>query len=125
MVLSAQGPKAMALTVAIADGWVSLNNTASEEPGSTYRAVASQVRGFDEVLASSGRDATTLHRVLLDFEGDERPLASYDAFIDWAGRYGELGFDELVVHWPTPDSQFACDPDVFERIATEGRSAIG
>ena len=123
--LSALGPKSMALTVEIADGWVSLNNTGSDEPGSTYAAVASQVRALEEALAGNARETETLHRVLLDFEGDERPLASYDAFIDWAGRFGELGFDELVVHWPTPDTQFACDPDVFERVATEGRAAIG
>jgi len=123
--VSAQGPKSMALTVAIADGWVSLNNTGSDEHGSTYRAVASQVRAIGEALEAGDRDASTLHRVLLDFEGDERPLASYDAFIDWAGRYGALGFDELVVHWPIPDSQFASDPELFERVATEGRAAIG
>ena len=51
--LSALGPKSMALTVEIADGWVSLNNTGSDEPGSTYAAVASQVRALEEALVQA------------------------------------------------------------------------
>jgi hypothetical protein len=42
-----------------------------------------------------------------------------DAFVDFAGRHLALGFDEIVIHWPIPDSDFAVDQQVFERIATE------
>ncbi len=37
----------------------------------------------------------------------------------------ELGITELVVHWPVPDSIFANDLAVFERIATEGLAQLG
>lgn len=55
----------------------------------------------------------------------EKPLESVDAFVDWAGRYRELGITELVIHWPVPDSIFENDPEVFERIATEGLAQLG
>ncbi|MGW7658476.1 LLM class flavin-dependent oxidoreductase, partial [Streptomyces tendae] len=52
------------------------------------------------------------------------PLSSVDAFVDFAGRHAELGIEEIVLHWPIPDSIFAADLGVFEKIATEGAAQI-
>jgi hypothetical protein len=51
-------------------------------------------------------------------------LESYAAFVDFAGRHLELGFRELVVHLPVPDSVHAADPEVFERVAREARTEL-
>ncbi len=77
-----------------------------------------------EACRSAGRDPGTVDRVLLGGLTVEDPLASVDAFVDWAGAYAALGFDEVVVHWPVPDSRFAADPDRFERIVTEGGAQL-
>ncbi len=53
------------------------------------------------------------------------PLRSLDAFVEFAGLHRELGFTEIVIHWPVPDSDFAADQDVFERIATEALGQLG
>lgn len=53
-----------------------------------------------------------------------RPLRSFDAFVDFAGTHFALGFTEIVVHWPVPDSGFALDTEVFERIATEALAQL-
>ncbi|MHC0433040.1 LLM class flavin-dependent oxidoreductase, partial [Streptomyces sp. O3] len=37
----------------------------------------------------------------------------------------ELGFTEIALHWPIPDSDFAADQTVFERIATEAVTQLG
>ena len=71
-----------------------------------------------------GRSRASIERVLLDGFGDEPTLASVDAFVDVTGRYRTLGFTELVVHWPIPDSPFATDPDLFERIVTDGAAQL-
>lgn len=122
--LSALGPKSLQLTAQIADGWVSFGSPSNTETGSTYDAVRTQVARLDEQLIRYDREAASFERVLLNFEGDERPLNSYEAFLDWAARYRQLGVSELVVHWPVADSPFASDPTIFERIATEGREHI-
>ena len=124
LLLSALGPKSMKFCVELADGWICIGGSTTDEPGATFAVVEAQSRRMDEELARQGRDPSTLHRVLLSHEGDESPLASLDQFLDWARRYRAVGFDELVIHWPTPDSQFDVDPAVFELIATEGRSII-
>jgi len=122
--LSALGPRSIAVCVEVADGWISIGGSTTDEPGATFGVVHAQAKRMDDELARQDRSPSTMHRVLLDYEGDEMPLQSFERFLDWAGRYRELGFHELVVHWPTPLSQFDADPVVFERIATEGREVI-
>jgi alkanesulfonate monooxygenase SsuD/methylene tetrahydromethanopterin reductase-like flavin-dependent oxidoreductase (luciferase family) len=122
--LSATGPKTMALTAEIADGWVSLNSATTTDAASTYASARHQMSLMHETLSAQRRDPRSLHKVFLDQESDDGPLRSFDAFIEWAGRYHELGFDELVIHWPILDSQFDYNVEVFERIAVEGHQQI-
>jgi alkanesulfonate monooxygenase SsuD/methylene tetrahydromethanopterin reductase-like flavin-dependent oxidoreductase (luciferase family) len=124
IILSALGPKSLALAAEVADGWVTFGHATPSRDRSTEDEVARQVAKLEEELDRQGRAAPSMQRLLLDFEGGEEPLASFDSFIDWAGRYRALGFDELVVHWPVPDSPYDYDRTIFERIATEGRSHI-
>jgi alkanesulfonate monooxygenase SsuD/methylene tetrahydromethanopterin reductase-like flavin-dependent oxidoreductase (luciferase family) len=119
-VVSALGPRAMAVAAEFGQAWVTTGVLPGSDDVPAEAAVGSQARALDEVLAARGRDPGSLGRVLLDGFSQERPLSSVDAFVDWAGRYGALGIGELVVHWPVPDSPFAADPVVFERIATDG-----
>ena len=67
-----------------------------------------------------------MDRVLLQGLTSERPLDSLDAFVE-LGRFvtGSSGITEVVIHWPVPDSVFASDPEVFERIAVWGRTQLG
>ena len=120
LVVSALGPQGLAYAASVADGWISVGAPAGSKAGSTFEAVAGQVKVLEDELARHRRDSSTFQRMILDFASDEQPLGSFESFVDWAGRYRELGFTEAVVHWPTPDSPFDYDPALFERVATEG-----
>lgn len=122
--LSALGPRSLALAARIADGWVSFGDPTGSNDVTTFAAIAAQVRRLDDELARRGRDPSSVHRVLLDFAGDESPMASYEAFLEWAGRYRDLGFDEVVVHWPVANSPFDYDVATFERICRDGRGVL-
>ena len=124
LILSALGPRSLALTAELAEGWVSFGDPAASDDSSTFDAVTHQVNRLNTELELRGRAPASLHRVLLNFEGDESPLSSLTSFLDWASRYRELGFDELVVHWPVTDSLYDYDQGVFERICTEGATTI-
>lgn len=39
-------------------------------------------------------------------------------------RHRDLGFTEVVIHAPIPDSEFAADEAVFEKIATEALAQL-
>jgi alkanesulfonate monooxygenase SsuD/methylene tetrahydromethanopterin reductase-like flavin-dependent oxidoreductase (luciferase family) len=122
-VVAATGRRGLALTARFGQGWVSYGSpsAAAETPAERAPAVIEgQLDRLRSACDQQGRDFDSLDKLLLQGSTPERPLASLDAFVDWAGTYQSLGITELVVHWPIADSVFDTDVEVFERIATEG-----
>jgi alkanesulfonate monooxygenase SsuD/methylene tetrahydromethanopterin reductase-like flavin-dependent oxidoreductase (luciferase family) len=123
-VVSAMGPKALELAAELGQGWVTIGALPDSGPPSAVAAVTHQMAGLDAALDARGRDRSSVERVFLDGFTEERTLASVDAFVDMAGRFGRLGFTELIVHWPIPGTEFEVDQALFERIATDGISQL-
>lgn len=122
LIISALGPRALTFAARNGDGWISIG-----EPSSGTRSTWEAIRDQSSVI-SQVRDSVdgkkNFERLLLDMQTDEHPLASLDAFYDWAARYHALGITELVVHWPVADSPFENDFSTFEEIVTIGRATI-
>jgi alkanesulfonate monooxygenase SsuD/methylene tetrahydromethanopterin reductase-like flavin-dependent oxidoreductase (luciferase family) len=126
-VLAATGRRGLALAARFGQGWVSYGSpsAAAETPVDQAPAViGAQLDRLRAACRQEGRDVDSMDKLLLQGSTAERPLASVDAFVDWAGTYQALGFTELVVHWPIADSVFDSDVEVFERIATEGLAQL-
>ncbi|MGW2251675.1 LLM class flavin-dependent oxidoreductase [Kitasatospora sp. NPDC001660] len=125
--VAATGPRGLRVAARYGQGWVTCGDPADPDvPAERAPAVvAGQLAKLSAACEAEGRDPDSLDRLLLQGFTGERPLASLDAFVQWAGIYRELGITELVVHWPVPDSCFATDHAVFERIATEGLAQLG
>ena len=119
-VVSALGPRAMEVAAEFGQGWVTTGAGSSDAHLTAEDVVTRQLADLDGALAARDRDRASIECVLLDGFGHEPTLESVDAFVDVAGRYRDLGITELVVHWPIDDSPFATDPDLFERIVTDG-----
>jgi len=108
--IAADGPRGMRLAARHGESWVTVDSRT---------ALPERLAQLDQACAEVGRDPRSLKRLaLLGF--DERPLASVEAFRDALGRHAELGFTDLVVHWPRSDEPFGGDRAVLERIAAEG-----
>ncbi|MGW0092333.1 LLM class flavin-dependent oxidoreductase [Streptomyces sp. NPDC003328] len=128
--VAATGPRGLLLAARHGQAWVTTGDPNLYETGTpeqSVQALRTQTERLAEACGTIGRDATELDNVLLTgFTPDRgRPLESLDAFVDFAGRHQELGFTDLVVHWPIPDSDFAADEKVFERIALEAPAQLG
>jgi alkanesulfonate monooxygenase SsuD/methylene tetrahydromethanopterin reductase-like flavin-dependent oxidoreductase (luciferase family) len=128
--VAATGPRGMRLTARYGQAWVTTGDPALYETGTpqeSLAAVRGQVERLGAACAEAGRDVAKLPKVMLTgFTPDQgRPMQSVDAFVDFAGKHAEAGIDEIVVHWPIPDSEFATDPAVFERIALEAPAQLG
>ncbi|MFV2119097.1 LLM class flavin-dependent oxidoreductase [Streptomyces sp. Act-28] len=127
--VAATGPRGMRLAARYGRAWVTTGDPKLFETGTPEQSLAAlreQLAKLGEACVEAGRDAGEPDKILLTGftpEGNG-PLESVDAFVDFAGRHAELGFDEIVVHAPVPDSVFAADEAVFERIATEGISQL-
>ncbi|MEV4870570.1 LLM class flavin-dependent oxidoreductase [Streptomyces syringium] len=126
--VAATGPRGLRLAARHGQAWVTTGDPKVSETGTpeqSREAIAGQIEKLGAACAAEGRDVAELEKVLLTGFTPDRPLASFDAFVDFAGRHAELGFDEIVLHWPIADSLFAADVAVFEKIAAEGLAQLG
>ncbi|MEU9400212.1 LLM class flavin-dependent oxidoreductase [Streptomyces sp. SID4985] len=128
--VAATGPRGLRLAARYGQAWVTTGDPKLYENGTpeqSVEALRGQLAKLGEACAEAGRDVSELDKILLTGFTPDRsgPLQSLDAFVDFAGRHRELGFSEIVVHWPVPDSDFAADQKVFERIAMEAVAQLG
>ncbi|KRD21231.1 MULTISPECIES: LLM class flavin-dependent oxidoreductase [unclassified Streptomyces] len=128
--VAATGPRGLKLAARYGQAWVTTGDPKLYEAGTPEQsdaALRGQLDKLAKACADVGRDGAELDRILLTgFTPDRsRPLESVEAFVDFAGRHRELGFTEIVVHWPIADSDFAADQAVFEDIATEALTRLG
>ncbi|HET9656677.1 MAG TPA: hypothetical protein VFP72_15085 [Kineosporiaceae bacterium] len=80
--------------------------------------MAGLARRFDEVLDEAGRDPLTVDRLLAVDSAPTFALVSPEVFTDVAGRAAELGFTDLVVHWPLPGAPVYDAPEsVLDEVA--------
>jgi alkanesulfonate monooxygenase SsuD/methylene tetrahydromethanopterin reductase-like flavin-dependent oxidoreductase (luciferase family) len=107
--IAASGPRGMRLAARHGQAWVTLDRLELRE----------QLEGLARACDGVGRDPATLDRLLLTGADDARPLDSVDAFRACAEEARELGFTDLVVHYPRPSEPFAGEQATFERIATD------
>ncbi|MFE1575256.1 LLM class flavin-dependent oxidoreductase [Streptomyces fradiae] len=127
--VAATGPRGMRLAARHGQAWVTTGDPKLFETGTPEQsraALREQLDRLGKACAEIGRDAAEPDKILLTGFTPEANgvLDSVDAFVDFAGRHAELGFDEIVVHAPIPGSVFAADEVVFERIATEGIAQV-
>ncbi|MGW0771723.1 LLM class flavin-dependent oxidoreductase [Streptomyces sp. NPDC002676] len=124
--VAATGPRGMKLAARYGQAWVTLGDPRLPDGNEQqfHATIAGQVENLEKALAEQGRTTQDIERILLTGFTSGRPLQSVDAFVDFAGRYAELGFTEIVVHWPVEDSVFEADEKVFERIASDARTQL-
>ncbi|MEU7064101.1 LLM class flavin-dependent oxidoreductase [Streptomyces sp. NPDC053429] len=127
--VAATGPRGMKLAARHGQAWVTTGDPKLAQDGTpeqSREALRGQLEKLDKAFADVGRDPASMEKILLTGFTPEGSavLDSLDAFVDFAGRHQELGFTELVIHAPIPDSDFAADEAVFERIATEAPAQL-
>lgn len=126
--VAATGPRGLKLAARHGQAWVTTGDPKLFENGTPEQSLQA-IRGQADKLAAAcdaiGRDVAELDKILLTGFTPDRPLDSFDAFVDFAGNHAELGFNEIVLHWPLPGTDFAADEKVFERIATEALVQLG
>ncbi|MFZ5852219.1 MAG: LLM class flavin-dependent oxidoreductase [Actinomycetota bacterium] len=115
-VVAANGPRTMGVAVRHGQGWAT---TGAEADGGDawWSGVAALARRLEDVAVSAGRDPGSIDRYLsLDAGG--YALRSVDAFEDAVGRARELGFTDVVTHWPRAEGVYAGRESVLEEVAS-------
>jgi len=111
-VVAANGPKGLGLAARFGQGWVTTGSEATSGED-WWRGVATLSGRLDDAAEAFGRDPQSIDRYLsLDSE-DTYSLSSVGAFEDMSGRAAELGFTDVISHWPRRDGLYAGSEDVL------------
>jgi alkanesulfonate monooxygenase SsuD/methylene tetrahydromethanopterin reductase-like flavin-dependent oxidoreductase (luciferase family) len=116
--IAANGPRTMRLTARFGGGWIT-NGGHAETLDEWWQGVAELSKKFDEVIAESGRDNATVHRYLSLDAAPVFSLASVGAFTDAVGRADELGFTDVVTHWPRSGGPYEGRETVLEQVVSD------
>lgn len=114
LLVAANGPRSIRLAAEYGDGWITYGGV-GETLDAWFDHVAGLVDRFDQAAAAAGRGP--LDRVLSLDSSPRFSLESVDLYADLAGRAAELGFTDVVTHWPRPDGPYAGDVAVLEAVA--------
>ena len=117
-VMAANGSRSIALAARLGDGWVTTGSH-SANPAEWWQAVRDSMRRFTDALAAAGRDASQVPTYLsLDASG-QYALSSPGAFTDAVGRAAELGFSDVITHWPRTAEPYRGAESVLEAVAAQ------
>ena len=78
---------------------------------------AKDVATVDDVVSGDGRDPVTIDRYLSLDSGGTYSLQSMDAFEDAVGRAAELGFTDVISHWPRENGIYSGDESILGTVA--------
>jgi alkanesulfonate monooxygenase SsuD/methylene tetrahydromethanopterin reductase-like flavin-dependent oxidoreductase (luciferase family) len=115
--LAANGPKGLGLVARLADGWITTGSD-DEDPEAWWRQLAELASRLDDACAAAGREPASLDRTLSLDDDARYSLTSLAAFEDAVGRAAELGFTDVVSHWPRPSGIYAGDEAVLDEVAS-------
>ena len=102
-VVAANGPRTLRLAAAFGQGWATTGAPGTHgDADAWWSGVAQLSRRLDETLAAAGQDPGSIDRMLSADAAPTFSLVSVEHFQDVLGRAGELGFTDVVVHWPLP-----------------------
>ncbi|WP_432824642.1 LLM class flavin-dependent oxidoreductase [Dactylosporangium sp. CA-092794] len=122
-VVAANGPRSMRLAARFGRGWVTTGRR-GDDLAEWWRSVDELTKRFGEAEAGAGRGPGELDRLLSLDAAPVFSLSSAQFFADAAGRAAELGFTEVITHWPRADSWYAGSETVLEQVARDVLPAL-
>ena len=114
LVVAGNGPRSVALAARLGDAWATYGGK-GDTVDEWFDHVATLVSRFDDERARHGRGA--LDRYLLLDASPRYALESVDLYAEMTGRAAELGFTDVVTHWPRPDGPYAGNDAVLAAAA--------
>ncbi len=123
-IVAANGPRSIRLVARYGQGWVT-TGPKTEDLGEWWRGVAERSQRLTEALAEAGRPQRSVSRYLSMDSAPTYSLSSASRFTDMVGRADELGFTDVVAHWPRADGVYAGREAVLEEVAADVLPTLG
>ncbi len=117
-VMAANGPRSLRLAARYGAGWVTTGPKVDtlEEWWAGLKGLSARL---DDALAAQGRNAAAFERHLNLDSSPVFSLTGADLFEEMTGRADELGFTDVIAHWPRPQDPYAGAVGTLEQVAAE------
>lgn len=122
--LAGNGPRALRLAAKHGAGWVTTGRPA-ESPEEWWRTMAELSARFDEGVLAEQRDPGAVDKYLFLDSAPTYSLSSVEYFGDAVGRAADLGFTDVITHWPRESGVYAGSESVLEAVADEVLPELG
>jgi alkanesulfonate monooxygenase SsuD/methylene tetrahydromethanopterin reductase-like flavin-dependent oxidoreductase (luciferase family) len=116
LIVAGNFPRSIAFAARLGDGWIT-TGAQVDDLESWWIAVARNCTMLAERLELGGRATTSIDRYLSLDAAPTYSLSSVDAFTDFVGRATDLGFNNVVSHWPRRSGWYAGEEAVLDEIA--------
>ncbi|MDH6236545.1 LLM class flavin-dependent oxidoreductase [Cryobacterium sp. CG_9.6] len=115
-VIAANGPRGIRLAARYGDGWVTTGADGADGEA-WWTSVRDLSARLDDALQKEGRDPASIDRYLNLDSGGSYSLQSVAAFDTAVGLAAELGFTDVLTHWPRADGIYAGNRGVLDAVA--------
>jgi alkanesulfonate monooxygenase SsuD/methylene tetrahydromethanopterin reductase-like flavin-dependent oxidoreductase (luciferase family) len=117
-IMAANGPRSLRLAARYGAGWVTTGPKVDtlEEWWTALKDLSARL---DDALAAGGREGAGFERHLNLDSSPVFSLGGADVFEEMTGRADELGFTDVITHWPRPQEPYAGAVGTLEQVATE------
>ena len=118
LLVAGNGPRSVRFAARRGDAWVTTGGRA-ETMDDWFAGLTASTRVLDEALTAAGRQPGGFDRYLNLDSSPRFSLESTELFADMTGRAAEIGFTDVITHWPRPDSPYAGDEATLNSVASD------
>ncbi len=116
--VAANGPRTMTLAARFGAGWVTTGR-GGDTLDEWWTGIAELVATFDQRAEAAGRDLAGIQRYLSLDAAPVFSLSSVAAFREATERARELGFTDVIAHWPRSSGPYEGHESVLEKVVEE------
>ncbi|HEY9311320.1 LLM class flavin-dependent oxidoreductase [Williamsia sp.] len=121
-ILAGNGPRSVRFAAKHGDAWMTTGVKAASLD-EWFTGIAANCALLDEALLANDRDPAGFDRYLNLDASPQFSLESLGVFDEMVGRASELGFTDVITHWPREGDPFRGSVSVLESLAERGFAA--
>ncbi|WLP88776.1 LLM class flavin-dependent oxidoreductase [Gordonia sp. NB41Y] len=122
LLLAGNGPRSVRYAARTGDGWVTTGTTA-DGLDDWFDGIARNCALLDETLSAAGRTNGFARLISLD-ASPRTAFESIDLYDEMIGRAAELGFTDVIVHWPRDTEPYRASERVLEAVVARGLHGV-
>jgi alkanesulfonate monooxygenase SsuD/methylene tetrahydromethanopterin reductase-like flavin-dependent oxidoreductase (luciferase family) len=116
LIVAGNGPRSVRFAARRGDAWVTTGGKA-DTLDEWFAGLAESTRVLDEALAGTADDRAGFRRYLNLDSAPVFSLESVGRFDEMTGRAAEIGFTDVITHWPRASAPYAGDEATLHEVA--------